>query len=197
MAARKKFKFDFDTFLTFYDRILGNGLADNLTDENSGTVCIEAAVCLLTEGRLADDPKCVTPAVAVLKINLNDDGDWFNEKERADGLRILGIAQIGSKDVITDKQFEDRLTKLLTTYAKSLKLHFDDADDKKYFFDYNLSIEDLPGTIQDIEERLTNKKVDVRTDVILLVVKTLLQLKSPGALWLKKAGMIDNDGKEL
>ena len=90
-----------------YDRILANGLSMGL-GERGERVCIEAAICQTLGLPHGDDPGCVDPAVRAYKIALND-SDWSSPEARADGLRDLGLAQLGSKGVIDSSEFAKRL----------------------------------------------------------------------------------------
>jgi hypothetical protein len=56
----------------------------------------------------SDDPGCVSPALRQLKIRLND-ANWSSTMARADGLKRLALAQLGSKDVLNDPAFIRRV----------------------------------------------------------------------------------------
>lgn len=77
--------------LCIIDRGLSNGLAE------SGQVCIEYAVSIATgTPEDKDGPKCVNKNLRSLKIDLNDDLPWDSPEHRAQGLRRIGIAQLGT-----------------------------------------------------------------------------------------------------
>lgn len=94
---------DFGVFVSRFDAILARGLSAGLGDRD-GQMCIEAAVCAALDLPHGDNPPCVSPAVRAFKIILND-ANWSTPAARANGLRALGIAQVGSVGVISDSEF--------------------------------------------------------------------------------------------
>lgn len=101
--------FDFPSIITKYDDILSRGLSEGI-GTREGQMCIEAAVCAAMDLPHDDDPGCVSESVRSFKIALND-STWTSPEARAKGLRNLGIAQIGSKDIVDDREFTSRLAK--------------------------------------------------------------------------------------
>lgn len=101
---------DFKAFVPKFDKILKRGLSNGL-GVRSGQMCIEAAVCAALDLPHGDDPPCVARAVRSFKINLND-SNWSSPKARAEGMRALGIAQVGSAGVVDDVAFATRLAEL-------------------------------------------------------------------------------------
>ncbi len=99
-------KFDVKKF----DEILARGLSNGLGVQGS-QVCIEAAICETLGLPHGDDPGCVGAAVRAFKISLND-SRWSSPKARAEGMRDLGLAQLGSKSV-NDVEFVKRLSEKL------------------------------------------------------------------------------------
>jgi hypothetical protein len=100
--------FELDKFdVAEFDRILSKGLSKGLGDRDS-RVCIEAAICQVIGLPHSDDPGCVADSVRAFKIRLND-STWSSPKARADGLRDLGLAQLGSKGVVHDQVFAKRM----------------------------------------------------------------------------------------
>ncbi len=91
-----------------FDSILARGLCNGL-GERDGQMCIEAAICATLDLPHGDDPQCVASAVRAFKISLND-YKWSSPAARAEGLRDLGLAQLGSKGVVDDFQFARELT---------------------------------------------------------------------------------------
>jgi len=81
-----------------YDRLLSRGLPSGL----GGTehACIMACLNLACGGTLTDaaESPCVLPAAARFAIRLND-ADWSSEMARADGLKDLGLALLGTNDL--------------------------------------------------------------------------------------------------
>ena len=87
-----------------FDAILSRGLGTGV-GKRDGQMCIEAAICAVLDLPHGDDPVCVTPAVRNYKIRLNDSHRWVSAASRADGLRALGLAQIGSAGVVDGNEF--------------------------------------------------------------------------------------------
>ena len=73
-----------------------------------GKMCVEAAVCYALGLSHGDDPGCVSAPLRRLKIKLNDSA-WSSDTARANGLRRLALAQLGSRDVLDDKEFIRRV----------------------------------------------------------------------------------------
>jgi hypothetical protein len=86
-----------------YDAILEKGLSYGLGERGS-QVCIEAAICQTLGLPHGDDPGCVAASVRSFKIALND-SMWSSSKARAAGLHDLGLAQLGSKGVVSGEAF--------------------------------------------------------------------------------------------
>ena len=89
---------------------LDRGLCDGM-GEATGQVCIEAAIALATEGKLKDSPACVHAAVRAFSIKLND-AEWSTKRARADGLRALAFAQLGTADTLDGNRFAAKLAEL-------------------------------------------------------------------------------------
>ena len=94
-----------------FDAILARGLSHGMGSQN-GQMCIEAAICNVLGMEHSDDPKCVAKAVRSFKISLND-RSWSSPAARAEGLRDLGLAQLGSLGVIDDREFVKKLAEKL------------------------------------------------------------------------------------
>ena len=86
-----------------------HGLVRGLGQRVPGKMCVEAAVCYALGLDHSDDPQCVSNAVRNLKINLNDSG-WSSNKKRAEGLRKLAIAQLGTDQDFNEMAFVSDLT---------------------------------------------------------------------------------------
>jgi hypothetical protein len=93
------------------EEILSQGLSVGLEDPTTGQVCIEAAICLALGLPLGDDPPCTAPAVRAYKIALND-ALWSSPRARAVGMRNLLYAQIGTRGVLDEVRFVQRLAEL-------------------------------------------------------------------------------------
>lgn len=104
------------------------GLSDGLGKPVPGHMCVEAAVCYAMGLPHNDEPPCVSLVIRHLKIMMNDMGAWVpedqiedeggaEEQARAEGLRRLAIAQLGS-NTLDDK----KILKRLVTIARRLGL---------------------------------------------------------------------------
>ena len=80
-------------------------------------MCVEAAVCAALGLPHNDDPGCVTESVRTFKIRFNDSSGWASPASRAYHLRALGIAQLGSKDVVSSREFVIRLAKTIIQHV--------------------------------------------------------------------------------
>jgi hypothetical protein len=88
--------------------LLGHGLVKGIGVQTRGKMCVEAAVCYALGLPHSDDPGCVSPSLRQLKIRLND-ANWSSPMARADGLTRLALAQLGSKDVLNEPAFIQRV----------------------------------------------------------------------------------------
>src|SRR5262245_36058632 len=95
---------NFPEVITKFDKILGRGLCAGLGSP-SGQMCIEAAISQAMGLPFNDEPECVAESVRRYKITLNDSGRWRSPQSRAEALRDIGIAQIGSKGIVNDTEF--------------------------------------------------------------------------------------------
>ncbi len=87
------------------------GLSSGLGYQEAGKMCVEAAVCFALGLPHGDDPGCVSAPLRRLKIGLNDRA-WSSNQARANGLRRLAIAQLGSKGVLDDREFMRRVAEM-------------------------------------------------------------------------------------
>src|SRR5258708_26571172 len=95
-----KLEIDFPAVIKKFDSILERGLCAGVGDRD-GQMCVEAAICAALNLPHGDNPSCVASFVRDYKIALND-ANWSSPQARAKGLRDLGIAQIGSKGIVSD-----------------------------------------------------------------------------------------------
>lgn len=103
--------------------VVDQGLSGGLAGKVPGNMCIEAAICNAL-GEAHDDlptflpyrnhPKCLSPALRRLQICLND-ARWCSNATRANGLRRLAIAQLGTAGVLDERLFAQKLSLALTT----------------------------------------------------------------------------------
>jgi hypothetical protein len=87
------------------------GLKTGLGMPIPGQMCVEAAVCYALGLPHDDDPGCVLESLRRLKIRLND-SDWSSPRARANGLRRLALAQLGSKDVLDGQELVARVVRM-------------------------------------------------------------------------------------
>ena len=83
--------------LTILD-LLRYGLTNGKGRPEPGKMCVEAAVCFAYGLPHGDEPPCVGYAVREFKIRLNDCW-WPSNMDRANGMRELAIAQLGSNEL--------------------------------------------------------------------------------------------------
>ena len=103
-----KTEIDFPEVIRKFDGLLARGLCSGVGSAN-GQMCIEAAITQALGLPFNDEPECVAESVRRYKIRLNDTSRWISAHTRAEALRGIGIAQIGSKGVVDDKEFVRRL----------------------------------------------------------------------------------------
>jgi hypothetical protein len=91
--------------------VVNAGLVSGLGRPEPGQMCVEAAVCYAMGLPHGDNPTCVSPALRRLKIGLNDRA-WSSPRARAQGLRRLAVAQLGSAGVLDDREFVRRVAEM-------------------------------------------------------------------------------------
>lgn len=92
-------------------QVVDKGLTNGKGDPKPGKMCVEAAVCYALGLPHSDEPPCVGQSVRNMKIELNDQA-WESNKSRAQGLREVAIAQLGS-DTLNQDKFCDKVNTLL------------------------------------------------------------------------------------
>jgi len=97
------------------------GLMAGLGRPTPGEMCVEAAVCYALGLPHGDDPDCVSPALQVLMITLNDMG-WSSPEARAQGLRRLALAQLGSMGRLDNREFARRVAEMAVSYMVPIAL---------------------------------------------------------------------------
>ncbi len=86
-------------------KLLSYGLPfGNSTEPVLGGMCVEAVVCHALGEPHGDTPSCVGGAVRSAKIRLND-SPWSSDTARAEGMKRIAIAQLGS-DTINQIKFK-------------------------------------------------------------------------------------------
>lgn len=145
-------KFD----LELYNEYLNRGLCQGIGTTDS-QMCIEAVICNLVEGDHYDTPECVSPAVRHYLINLND-ANWSSPEARAKGLHDLGLAQLGSQDIIYWDTFSQgvHLATIQRTIPELLLSEFpDDAEVAQLSEKYKrLTADEIDWALESIESLL-------------------------------------------
>jgi len=108
------------------DKGVTSGLSKNL---KPGDMCLEQAVCYaLGEDVIRYNPSCVGKEVRGFTIYLND-ANWSSDSTRAEGMRGLAIAQLGSNS-LNQKEFREKLSFAVLT--KLLPSMFRDLGEEKW-----------------------------------------------------------------
>ena len=127
------------------------GLCAGMGKPIPGQMCVEAAVCYAMGLPHSDEPSCVAPSLRMLKINLNDK-KWSSNAVRAQGLRRLALAQLGSAGHLDEPEFGRLLGKLAITScaAKALRSAAKVQKDKKHIDALNAAADRcaIEGTIE-------------------------------------------------
>jgi hypothetical protein len=87
--------------------VVSHGLCSGLGKPEPGKMCVEAAVNYACGFEHGDEPSCVGAAVRRYKIQLND-ANWSNDQARAEGMKRIAVAQLGS-DQIDQVEFSKRV----------------------------------------------------------------------------------------
>lgn len=190
------------------DQLLSFGLTKGLGQPKPGEMCVEAAIAYALGKEHTDkNYECVLPLLNKIKINLND-CNWSSNKARAEGMRSLAIAQLGSNtldEAIFAEKLKEHLNKRLLPYL--IQKH------KKEFPNQAAIIEAIekqyPAGSEELREALRDHYYDdnyyyynyydyythyyynynsFRDEWLLLVADTILdvlkEMKSPGCEWL-------------
>lgn len=122
--------------------LLSFGLTKGLGKQEPGQMCVEAAICAAMGLPHSDDPPCIGSAVRLAKISLND-CKWSSNMARAEGMKKLAIAQLGS-DALVQESFYNKLklnsTKRILPYL--IQKHYENKKDKN-LLEYKKKFENL------------------------------------------------------
>ena len=110
---------DYNVVVPKLINIVNAGLSSGLGEPVPGKMCVEAAVCYALGLPHSDDPGCVAKSFRSLKISLNDQ-HWSSNEARAKGMLRLAIAQLGSRDVVSNVVFRKMVAEM--TIRKILPL---------------------------------------------------------------------------
>lgn len=101
--------------------VVDAGLVNGVGTPVPGQMCVEAAVCYAMGLPHGDNPSCVSLALRRLKIRLND-ARWSSPQARAQGLRRLAVAQLGSAGVLDEAEFVRRVVDMTIRRAVPISL---------------------------------------------------------------------------
>ena len=184
------------------------GLVCGVGEPIPGQMCVEAAVCYALGLPHGDDPSCVGTAVRAFKIGLNDSA-WSSSAARAQGMRALAVAQLGS-DVIDQQQFSGLLLlrtiqKLCPVLLRTIGVIFTNEDAKK-------KLESAAATCEQVDclkEALTHLARSLaialaldlaldRDEAFVLMAEiglgVLVEMKAPGCQWLALCDLAKDGG---
>jgi len=103
--------------------IFDKGIIYGLGNPKPGEMCVEQAVCYALGEEVTDKPSCVGKQVRDFVIYLND-SNWSSKSARAEGMRELAIAQLGSTSLDQEEFLEQIsfavITKLLPAIFRDL-----------------------------------------------------------------------------
>ena len=160
------------------NKLLDEGLCRLVGKPVPGGMCVEAAVCYALDLPHGDDPGCVLQSVRRLKIVLNDSHIWKSNKARAEGLRRLAIAQLGSLDTVDEKEFVNRLhtmVKKTLNISRNVNIH-------AYTYAAAATIAAADAVAYAVADADAGEKI--LCDFAESVVQILIDLKSPGCKFL-------------
>jgi hypothetical protein len=101
--------------------VIDKGLTSGMGEPVPGSMCVEAAINYALGRPHGDDPGCVAQSLRRLKIRLND-AQWSSRGARAQGLRRLALAQLGSAGVLDDEEFVRRVVEMTIRRAVPIGL---------------------------------------------------------------------------
>lgn len=178
--------------------------------DGKGRMCVEAAVAFATgEKAHTDKPSCTLPYLADLKIRLNDYGSFKNDKDRAEVLKFVAIAQLGTRSIkvrrfknVLFEVISERLMQAVAEDREAVETAFkkfikdpsaDTADElEAASMTYRKNVESIEnvGDLWDVENYFNGKpnssdydNTRIRAGILL---ETLSKFNTPGWKWLKK-----------
>lgn len=166
--------------------VLSKGLCDGLGPRSyyiPGKVCVEQAVNYAVYGNTATDhPACVDTRLAGFKIGLNDSLMWPDPHERANGLRRIAIAQLGTAgDLFSYDEFRARLAPRLIALLENEGFILLDGD--RFQIRSGSSTRTLMRIIGDYPHR-RNVLCSLRDAYVELAVQVLKEMDTPGSKFL-------------
>jgi len=177
--------------------LLDAGLVIGVGNPKPGEACVEAVICMALGLPHGDNPKCVLPCLRTLKINLND-RNWSSNKARAEALRRLAIAQLGS-DTLDAKDFVTRLARMTiqtvvpAALRSAAKVLTGEHPTKLLVLATKCEKEPTEANAREAQKAAANAAAYAATkDEVLAtfaenVVQILIEMKAPGCQWLEAA----------
>jgi hypothetical protein len=104
------------TFICKLNKVIDAGLVKGLGSSKPGQMCIEAAVNYAKGANHNDSPICVHSVVRAFAIALND-AVWSSNQARAEGMRGLAIAQLGTAESFDVMHFNTEIAEFEVFYA--------------------------------------------------------------------------------
>ena len=131
-----------ESLVTEILHLLSFGLTKGIGNPSPGQMCVEALITQALGEEFSDNPSCVGSEVRKCKIELND-CDWPSNEARAEGMKKLAIAQLGS-DTLNQEEFRQKLklnsTKKILPYI--IQKHYEECKDEK-LLEYKQKFEKL------------------------------------------------------
>lgn len=156
-------------------KVVQQGLCKGIGSGKPGDMCIEAAVCYVTEdakGYLTNDsPLCVNNFLSSLKITINDLYKG-TRKNRAKLLIRLGLLQLGTSDI----------PDFIIKFINLIKTHKLIAGNK--WLQNKLVIYASAYYVGNFIDVMMTEEISL-SQIVQIIEDTLIQMKVPGVKWLK------------
>ena len=152
---------------------IDEGLVNDVGEPKPGFMCVEAAVCYAFKEEHGDAPKCVHSEIRDCMISLNDALPNERKSTRAERLRKLAIAQLGTKNRFAVVKFNKLVNKLIVRVAEKYKYDPDALHDEPSMEDFLNWFDDVPKIKRKVVRELSEGLLEI-----------LIQMKTPGSEWL-------------
>jgi len=123
-----------------------------------GNMCVEQVVCYAMGEEIGDKPSCVGKQVRKFVTFLND-SSWSSPSARAEGMRELSIAQLGSNS-LNQKEFRDKI--LFAVITKMLPAMFRDLGEERW--EKEIKSLEKPKSLKEAREAVSALDVDANAD---------------------------------
>lgn len=134
-------------------------------------------------------PGCVSQPLRQLKFRLND-SNWSSPKARAEGLKRLALAQLGSAGALDDKAFVRRVVDLTIRRVVPIGLRAAAKNNPKFATELEKAAIrcETEGTRQSClnaaAAAAAKKRDEILSEYAEWVVQILIDMKAPGCQWL-------------